>query len=174
MATTNLLDPNKSASSPEAALNNLGSTTSNFGESQYGQGIQDFGPALEYWDSIMSGDKSKMESAIAPEKSDILSQYRAKRKQLAATGSRSGGTNEAVAQSEFSQAGDVASLLQKLRPQAAKESSDIAGKIGQLGLQQEQLGNDQMFAALNAIMQGRGQDMQFAGGLINTAVSALI
>jgi hypothetical protein len=141
-------------------LGQSGADTFKTGQSDYGKGMQDFGPSLDYWNSILSGDKSKMESAIAPEKADILSQYRAKRKQLAATGSRSGGTNEAVAQSEFSQAGDVASLLQKLRPQAAKESSGIAAEIAKLGLNESEVGNAQMFATLQSLLQGRGQDVQ--------------
>jgi hypothetical protein len=127
-----------------------GQETFNTGQRGYAAGVQDFGPALDYWNSILSGNKSQMETSIAPEKNDILSQYRAKRKQLAATGSRSGGTNESVAQSEFSQAGDIASLLQKLRPQAAQQSSDIAGKLAQLGLSESGIGNDQMFQALAA------------------------
>ena len=137
-------------SQAKVQLTNAGNDLLTSGQGDYQQGLSDFGPALDYWNSILSGNKAQMENAIAPEKDDILSQYRAKRKQLAASGSRSGGTNEAVAQSEFSQAGDVASLLQKLRPQAAKESSDIAGKLAQLGLSESGIGNDQMFQALAA------------------------
>ena len=154
-----------------------GQETFNTGQRGYAAGVQDFGPALDYWNSILSGNKSQMESAIAPEKNDILSQYRAKRKQLAASGSRSGGTNEAVAQSEFSQAGDVASLLQKLRPQAAAGESEIAGKIAQLGLGESEMGSQQWMAALQAAtnlsqqgVEKRGQDI----GIFSTLAKILI
>jgi hypothetical protein len=147
-------------------LTNAGNDLLTAGQGAYQQGLSDFGPALDYWNSILSGNKAQMENAIAPEKDDILSQYRAKRKQLAATGSRSGGTNESVAQSEFSQAGDVASLLQKLRPQAAKESSDIAGKIGSMGLQESDMGMQALAQMLQAGVTERGQTISILNALL--------
>jgi hypothetical protein len=144
----------------------MGSANFGVGQAYLNEGMRDFSGPMEYFSQILSGNKSQMESAIAPEKNDILSQYRAKRKQLAASGSRSGGTNEAVAQSEFSQAGDVASLLQKLRPQAAAGESDIAGKIAQLGLSESEIGSQQWLASLQAAVGIRGQDFSLAGALI--------
>jgi len=158
-------------------LSKGGQATFGLGQDAYQQGIQDYGPALSYWNDILSGNKSQMESAIAPEKSDILSQYRARRRSMAASSPRSGGTNEAVANSEFAEAGDVASLLQKLRPQAAKESAGIAGQIGQLGLSESQLGNDQLFQSFAGALQQRGQNIQqqqMEYQLTDTLISALI
>ena len=155
-------------SQAKVQLTNAGNDLLTSGQGDYQQGLSDFGPALDYWNSILSGNKAQMENAIAPEKDDILSQYRAKRKQLAASGSRSGGTNEAVAQSEFSQAGDVASLLQKLRPQAAAGEADIAGKIAQLGLGESEMGSQQWMAALQAAVTQRGQDKSFDSSIMGT------
>jgi hypothetical protein len=153
------------------SMNNLlssgGAQAVGKGQADYGTGISDFAPAETYWQNILSGNKSEMESAIAPEKNDILSQYRARRKQIAATGSRSGGTNEATATSEYSQAGDIAALLQKLRPQAAKESSDIAGKIAQLGLSESGVGLESSTAALQGALAERGQDITKRGQNFN-------
>jgi len=149
-------------------LQGMGSNNYNFGQTYFSEGMRDFSGPMEYFSQILSGNKSQMESAIAPEKSDILSQYRAKRKQLAASGSRSGGTNEAVAQSEFSQAGDVASLLQKLRPQAAAGETDIASKIAQWGLSESEMGSQQWMAALQAAVTQRGQDKSFASSIMGT------
>ena len=103
-------------------LGTQGQQTFSSGQQQYGAGVQDFGPSMQYWQNILSGNKAEMESSIAPEKEGILDRYRAARKKIAQTGQRGGGTNEAVAQSEFSQAGDTAKLLQELRPQAAAAS----------------------------------------------------
>jgi hypothetical protein len=64
-----------------------------------------------------------------------------------------------VAQSEFSQAGDVASLLQKLRPQAAEGASQVAGKVLQAGVEESQIGSAQLFQALQGILSERGQDV---------------
>ena len=163
--------------SVEGALSTGGQATFGQGQQQYGQGIQDFGPALNYWNDILSGDKSKMEQAIAPEKSDILSQYRARRRNMAQLSSRSGGTNEAIASSEFAEAGDVSSLLQKLRPQAAKESSAIAGEIAKLGLGESQMGLSAINDAISAALSQRGQNVQQQGqefGLAETLINALI
>jgi hypothetical protein len=144
-------------SQAKVQLTAAGNQSFGSGQQTYNQGLQDFGPALDYWNSILSGNKAEMESAIAPEKNDILSQYRAKRKQMAATGSRSGGTNEAVAQSEFSQAGDVAGLMQKLRPQAAQQSSAIAGQITDAGLKESDMGMQAIAQMLQAGVTERGQ-----------------
>jgi len=158
-------------------MQSMGSANSGVGQAYLSEGMRDFSGPMEYFNQILSGNKSQMESAIAPEKNDILSQYRAKRKQLAASGSRSGGTNEAVAQSEFSQAGDVASLLQKLRPQAAAGDSEIAGKIAQLGLSESEMGSQQWMAALQAAtnlsqqaVEKRGQDIGMVTSLANMMI----
>jgi hypothetical protein len=153
-------------SQTKTQLTQYGNESFATGQQGYQQGLQDFGPALDYWNKILSGNKAEMDSATAPEKSDILSQYRAKRKQLAATGSRSGGTNEAIAQSEFSQAGDVAGLMQKLRPQAAKESSAIAGQITDAGLKESDMGMQAIAQMLQAGVTERGQTISILNALL--------
>jgi hypothetical protein len=161
----------------QGVLSNQGQSVTQSGQQIFGQGVQDFAPAQSYWNSILSGNKSEMESAIAPEKADILSQYRARRKQLAATGARSGGTNEATAESEYSQAGEIAKLLQQLRPQAAKESAGIAGEKAKLGLAESGFGLESTSAGLNAALAQRGQNVQQQGqefGLTETLLSALL
>lgn len=146
-------------------LGTQGQQTFTTGQQQYQQGLQDFGPSMDYWQKILSGNKAEMESAIAPEKEGILDRYRAARKKIAQTQARGGGTNEAVAQSEFAQAGDIAGLLQKLRPQAAAASAQEASQIAGLGLSESGLGLQQTFAALDAILTQRGQNIQQTAGL---------
>ena len=147
-------------------LQGMGSANFGVGQAYLSEGMRDFSGPMDYFSQILSGNKSQMESAIAPEKNDILSQYRAKRKQLAASGSRSGGTNEAVAQSEFSQAGDVASLLQKLRPQAAQQSSAIAGQITDAGLKESDMGMQALAQMLQAGVTERGQTISILNALL--------
>jgi hypothetical protein len=136
-----------------------GEQTFSSGQQQYQAGLQDFGPSMQYWQNILSGNKAEMESAIAPEKEGILERYRAARKKISQTGARGGGTNEAVAQSEFSQAGDTAKLLQQLRPQAAQQSAQIASQVANLGLNESNLGLTSLTAALQGILSERGQDI---------------
>lgn len=147
------------------------------GQAAFSEGLQDFAPAQAYWSDILSGNRSEMESAIAPEKASILDQYRARRRSRAQLGSRSGGTNEAETQSGYAQAGDIAALLQKLRPQAAQGTADVASSIAGLGVQESQIGNEQIFNALQAAISQRGQNLGqqattlgFAGNLISALV----
>ena len=163
--------------SSENNLTNIGGGAFSGGQSTYQAGLNDFGPSQQYWNDILSGNKVSMESAIAPEKSDILSQYRARRKQLAQQGGRGGGTNEAVASSEFAQAGDVAGLLQKLRPQAAKESGGIAAQIANLGLGESGLGAQELNTAIQSALSQSQQDVEKRGqnmAFFSNLVSALI
>ena len=150
-------------------LQSGGGQTFGSGQDIFKQGLTDFGPSMKYFQDILSGNKSEMEAATGAEKSDILSQYRARRRQLA-RGQRGGGTNEAVASSEFSQAGDVAALIQKLRPEAAKGSAEIAGQVAGLGLKESELGQQQMFQALSGYLAARGQDVQLADAIIGALV----
>jgi hypothetical protein len=161
----------------QSALTTSGSQAFGTGQTAFGAGLQDFQPAQQYWQDILSGNKSEMESAIAPEKSSILDQYRAKRRSRAQLASRSGGTNEAETAAGYSEAGDVSKLLQTLRPQAAKESSDIAGKIASLGLSESGIGNEQIFQALSAALTQRSQNFGQQSnefGLASTLIGALV
>lgn len=143
------------------------------GQGTLAQGLQDFQQPLQYYQDILSGNKSSMESAIAPEKASVLSKYRAARKSIQANNGRSGGTNEAVASSEFSQAGDIAGLLQKLRPQAAKGEADIASQIGSLGIEESGLGASESFQALSSLLTERGQDMNQQNANLSNLTSGL-
>jgi hypothetical protein len=150
-------------------LESGGEQTFGVGQNVFQQGLNDFGPSMKYFQDILSGNKAEMEAATGAEKSDILSQYRARRRQLA-RGQRGGGTNEAVASSEFEQAGDVAKLIQGLRPQAAKGSAEIAGQVAGLGLKESELGQASMFQALSEYLGARGQDVQLADSIIGALV----
>jgi len=137
-------------------LSQSGTESKAAGGATFATGMAAEGAPLKYYQDLLSGDRSRMESAIAPEKSEILAQYRARRRQLA-RGQRGGGTNEAVAESGFAQSGDIAGLLAKLRPEAAKGSAEIAGQMAGMGLQQQQIGSNELMAALSATVQERGQ-----------------
>lgn len=131
----------------------------------------------QYYNRLLSGDKAEMEAAVAPETSSILDQYRGKRSQMAKLGPRSGGTNEALAGSQFAQAGDVARTLQGVRPKAAEGAAGIAGAkagigkdiagVGEglagLGLSESGLGIGQLTSALQGLLSRRGQNLDERG-----------
>ena len=155
--------------------NSLGTSGSNVftqGQGTVQAGVAGLQWPMNYYSSILSGNKAEMESAIAPEKSDILSQYRARRRQLA-KGQRGGGTNEAVASSEFAEAGDISALLQKLRPQAAAGEAQVAGQVAGLGIEESRLGNEQLFQALAGLLSRRGQNTSTDNANIGALTSGL-
>jgi hypothetical protein len=137
------------------------------------QSLQGLASPEQYYQNILSGDKAAMEQAVAPETSSILDQYRGKRAQMAKLGPRGGGTAEAVAGSQFGQAGDVAKVLQTARPQAAQGAQQVAGQraqtggaiagvgaqLGQLGLGESGQGMQQLAQTLQGLLARRGQDM---------------
>jgi len=128
----------------------------------------------QYYKNLLSGDKAEMESAVAPETSSILDQYRGKRSAMAKLGPRGGGTNEAVAGSQFGQAADVSKVLQSVRPQAAagarqvageragigKDIAGVGGALSGLGLQEGAQGIEQLQVALQGLLGRRGQNFQ--------------
>jgi len=136
------------------------------------QSLQGLAAPEQYYQNLLSGDKAAMESAVAPETSSILDQYRGKRSQMAKLGPRGGGTNEAIAGSQFGQAGDVAKVLQTVRPQAAqgaqgvsqaratigKGIADVGATQGELGLKESGQGLQQLSDALQGLLQRRGQN----------------
>jgi hypothetical protein len=136
-----------------------GSDVFSAGQGAYQKGMQGFDPAMQYWQSILSGNKSEMESAVAPEKESIMDRYRATKKGLAKRGSRSGGTNEAVASAGFSEAGDIGRMFQTLRPQAAKESAGLADSYAKLGLAEQGIGLQEFMGVMQGLLQRRGQNI---------------
>jgi len=153
---------------PNQGLNfqTLGQQAFQTGEAGLAEGMAAYGPALSYYSKILSGSPGEMESAVAPEKASILDQYRAARKKRANLAPRSGGTNEATAQADYDQAGQVAALLQKLRPQAAQGTmeaaagiGDIATKQAQLGLAESGQGQADIFNTIQALLAQRGQNV---------------
>jgi hypothetical protein len=137
------------------------------------QALQGLAGPEQYYQSLLGGNKAEMESAVAPETSSILDQYRGKRNQMAKLGPRSGGTGEAVAGSQFGQAADVAKVLQSVRPMAAQGAQQVASarsgigqgiagmgaQLGQLGLGESGQGIQQLQQALQGLMQRREQNM---------------
>jgi hypothetical protein len=154
-------------------LPNQGLQQEQFGQGVIGAGLSAdqaalgaFSAPLAYYSKILGGNAAEMESAVAPERKSILDQYRAARKKTAALSPRSGGTNEATAASDYSQAGDVAALLQKLRPQAAAGETaaaqgiaGVAANEAEIGVKEQALGQANIFQTLQSLLTQRGQNV---------------
>jgi len=105
------------------------------------QGLQ---PSMNYWGSILSGNRSAVTSAMAPDISRIGQGYQTAAQTSAALNPRGGPSASFNAELPFQQQRDVSSLLQKARPQAAQQ-------LGQLGQQATSAGAGLFGNAVNAL-----------------------
>jgi len=85
-----------------------------------GMGSGAYQPVLNYWSSILSGNRGAATSAMAPELSRISQGYKTAGETSTALSPRGGPSAEFNAELPFQQQRDVTSLLQGARPAAAK------------------------------------------------------
>lgn len=159
-------------------MRSLSNITGNRGEQLFGQG-QDVlskgmgtlsGPT-DYWASLLKGDPNATNQAIAPESRRIVTQYDAARKAISEFGGRGGGKNETLANLPFKQAGDINSLIQRLRPEAASQMTQIASLLLNLGVKQEDLGRLFTSGTFDALLGRRGQNVTEHGQAMSMASS---
>lgn len=124
----------------DITLGNLG----RLGEYGFGEGTRLMGRAEQSLDPVLGfyrrllGDRQAAMEAMAPEISTIVSQYDSARKAAAEFAPRGGGKTQALVESPFREAGDIARLVQTARQGAVKGLEEVGGAYGQLG--QAQLG----------------------------------
>lgn len=89
------------------------------GQQMLGMGTQALQPALNYEQSILSGDRSKITSALAPDIQRIGQGYKAASEASAALNPRGGPSVAFNSELPYQQQRDVSTLMQKARPEAA-------------------------------------------------------
>lgn len=89
---------------------------------------------LEFWETILGGDRQEMLSLLAPEVETIVSQYDTARRNITNLAPRGGGRTTAMAESRFEEAGLIQRLLQESRRMATREITGIGGQLTTLGL----------------------------------------
>lgn len=104
-------------------------------------------PAADYYGNILSGNRAAMMDAAAPEITTINNQANQARRSLATLGPMGGGRAQALAQLPYQTAGQIGTLFQTLRPQAAQgllnignARANLAGITGNMAGQQGQIG----------------------------------
>jgi hypothetical protein len=96
---------------------------------------------LKYFQDLMSGDRTKMTQAVAPETNAVRAGADAQKRQQSAMGTaRGGGTAVANNARDTDTMAKVDNLLFGARPAAAKETASIAGEEGQLATAKAGLG----------------------------------
>lgn len=79
-----------------------------------------------YYGPLLKGDRQQMLESVAPEVNSILSQYDTAKRAVSEFSPRGGGRTATLADLPFRQAGDITTLLQRVRPESAKGMTDIS------------------------------------------------
>ena len=150
-------------SSPE--LNNLINQFGQTGTQQTGQGQSNENAASGFWNSILSGDSSKISQALSPEISAAKTSNAQTQKTNSIFGNRSGGTTASNAASGDKLHSDITNLIGSLTNSSASSLASLGSNQvsqGQSSLGQEQSAvNQQISNWQNSIL---GQGLGFATG----------
>ena len=114
---------------------------------QKGQGATN--QALDYFEAFLSGDPTKIASAIAPETKVIQGQAEQRKKQNAEFGTRSGGTAASNANIDTNTLSQISDLVNRTRTAAAGEVAGIGQNLLNTGLQ----GGEAGFRAAKTIQE---------------------
>lgn len=99
-----------------------------------GQGESDTTAASTFWKSILSGDKSQISKALAPEISAQQGEVAQGKKTLAEFGNRSGGTTAKAASMDSTARGNITNLIGNLTNSAAGGLASTGSSLLSTGL----------------------------------------
>jgi hypothetical protein len=131
------------------------------------------GDPLTYWTRLLSGDQQAITEAMAPEAAAISSQYGAAERSASML-PRGGFRSATLAELPFQKATAIGNEALKLRPEAAKQVTEI-GKllsafgisVGDLGLGEQGIGQGLLGQTLQGLLARRGQNIQETGNVMN-------
>ena len=132
----NRLSKSKPTPQESSVINNALGTMANqnrVGTSLVNSGIDTVTQPRNYWADILSGDRSKVTSAMAPEISRIAEGYQTARNTAANLNPRSGQAATLFAELPYRQQKDISTLMQGARPEAAKNLSGVGSNLIQQG-----------------------------------------
>lgn len=110
------------------------------GQATTAKGLGDIGSAMDYWKGLLSGNRSQIQAAAAPEINAAMEQSDAARRAAAATGtSRGGGTAVAAQTAKDKLQSTVDNMLFGVRPAAAGEVGKLGTAESSIGLSEEQI-----------------------------------
>ncbi len=93
-------------------------------------GAPAYGKAVDYYSTLLGGDRAKMQQAVAPAAGQISDTYRGAQANLERMGIRGGGRDQAMAELNRQQAGQLGQLTVGMQPMAAQQ----LGQLGQQGM----------------------------------------
>lgn len=153
-----------------------GSQAFTTGQGTAATGTDALNNVLNYYTRLMNGSSGEI-IANSPETQSVLQQYDAARNSMATLNPRGGMRASQGANLKFNELGQLGNLVQKTRQNAAQGAQQTAGEIANTGLQESELGEQDLATTLQALLSRRGQNVTSSGQNKNFAtdiVSALI
>lgn len=160
---------------------------------QYGGDITQSGlgtmqPSIDYFSALLSGDPTRTFQAIAPTVQNLDRVYEGATRGASQLMPRGGARSATLAELPFQKAGQVSNALFGLQPGAASQLANIGTGVAGIGLGQQGVGIQEQQQALRqfqnvlqALLEGRGQDvaehgqaMGLAGGLGGATIHGLL
>ena len=91
-------------------------------------------PAAKYWQTLLSGDRNALDTALRPEISQINDSYGQAKREAAQFAPRGGLTASMMSQLPFQQAAQVNNLYTSARPMAAQQLAGLGQVAGNLAI----------------------------------------
>ncbi|PYQ25564.1 MAG: hypothetical protein DMF56_27170 [Acidobacteria bacterium] len=98
------------------------------------------GQALNYYGTLLGGNRAAIRGAVAPETQDINEAYRGADTSLGRTYIQGGQREQALAENARAKAGQISRLIGGVRPMAAQGLSQLGLGAAQAGQQQQYIG----------------------------------
>ena len=111
---------------------------------------------------ILSGDRSKILATEAPEISSLLSSYDAQRKAQGELQPRGGGRSAYLNEQPYKEAGDVNKLIERARPEAAKNLTQTSEAQSYLGQAEQGLALSDVQSSLQFLLGKAGIQLDSA------------
>ena len=128
---------------------------------------------LEFYQTLLGGDRAALTETLAPEIGTVVSQFDTARKNIAQFAPRGGGRTAQLAESQFDVADIITRLLTTARREAAGGIAGIAGQLGALGTGELGISTGSVANLLNTLVARRGQNIDVQTQL-GTGIGRLI
>jgi hypothetical protein len=132
------------------------------GNAEAGAAATNLGTVSNYDNSILSGNRTTVLSAEAPEIGSILSGYDTARKASAELAPRGGGRSASLNELPYKEAGDVNKQIEKARPQAAQQLTQVAGEQAGLGTAEQGIAASDVNSSLDFLLGKAGAQLDWA------------
>lgn len=176
---------------PDAVSKAAGGVAGNLnqqGGALVGAGKDALAPVFSQLMKLLSGDENSVNQAVQPRARGVVDQYDAARKAVSQFTPRGGGQANALTQSRFSEASDIAGLKSNAINSATQELGQLGTSLLNSGVQQQEASLSSLMGLISQAQQSKGSSREmwqnigltagklvasyYTGGLSQVAFSA--